>query len=91
MTEFNKILMFIALLTITLLIFYGIVGKHLQGIHSSKAGQDSWNRSIGSFIIILAVVIAEYQLVFSSIDVALITMLITVGVAGKIVNSKINE
>jgi len=91
MTEFNKILMFVSLLTVTLLIFYGIVGRNIQSIHSTKEGQDSWTRSMGSFVIVLAVIISEYQLVFSTVDVMLLSLLIGIGITGKVVNSKINE
>lgn len=87
-----KIYLFLGTLVLTLLVFWLLVYRRHSKIHKSLDGQSSWNRHIGTFLVIFGVIIAEYQLIFNdSIDIGVLALILGYGVGGKIVNSKLNE
>ncbi len=87
-----KLYLFLGLLIATLIIFYIIVYRHYTDVHSNDKGQKSWNRHIGTFLIVFTIIISEYQLIFNGkIDIALVSILLGYAIGGKIVNGAVKE
>lgn len=87
-----KLILFAGILVVTLLVFWAIIYRNHKEAHQTSDGQGSWNRNIGTFLIIFAVIIAEYELIFKDeINIAILALLLGYAIGGKIVNGTINE
>lgn len=88
----KDIYIFIGIVVVTLLSFWIIVYRNHKEAHQTPTGQGSWNRNVGTFLIIFAVIVAEYELVFKeSVNITILALLLGYAIGGKIVNGTINE
>ena len=87
----NQVYLFTMLIVITLLMWYISIYSHHDEMHKNVGGRSSWSRHSGTFIIIIATITLEFQLVFTEPNITLISILYGIGITGKLASSKLPE